>query len=758
MNPDDLLVGLNDQQTKAVTAPLAPTLVIAGPGSGKTAVLTRRVAYLIAHYNVAPYQIMAVTFTNKAAGEMRERVAQLLGKSARELSMSIGTFHAICAQILRRESTQIGLSRDFLIYDTDDQINIVKQALTAFGIDTEKSMARRYLNLISNAKNELKAPAELNDRDFQEKSVSKVYARYQDLLRAANALDFDDLLMQTVALFRAHADTLTAYQERYQHLLVDEFQDTNTAQYELVRLLAGPRGSLFCVGDPDQSIYRFRGADYRNLGYFQRDYPKHNLILLEHNYRSHQIILDAAMAVINKNTDRIMKQLKAARRDGPKIQLRELTNEEDEAQYVVWKVREYGRSGAYQFRDCAVMFRTNAQSRGLEETFVRAGVPYRLVGGVRFYSRKEVKDLLAYLRVIQNPQDTVSLLRIINTPARGIGKATVDKLGDWAATRNQSAYDALMAIRAGETSPITGRPAKLLTEFTDMIEKWRALRETTPIGELLKSILEETQYTAYLNDGTPEGKERVESVRELLRVANDKGAMTLAMYLEEIALVSDVDSLNDDADGAVLLTLHAAKGLEFPVVFIVGMEEGLLPHQNAADDPEQMAEERRLMYVGLTRAKEIVHLTWAARRSQYGGMGERTLVSRFVVDLPPELTTGTPVPRRSAGDARIDARTDPRTQWRPAASSESAPSRPAWRPTPPPITPTPAPRPKLPQANLNSFYKTGQRVRHERFGDGVIIASRLKDGDEELDIRFERVGFKRLYASMAPLTMLTEED
>lgn len=748
MSQTDLLYGLNEQQIAAITAPPAPTLVIAGPGSGKTAVLTRRVAYLVSQLNVPPHQIMAVTFTNKAAREMLERIERLLGENLGGLT--IGTFHAICARILRREAARVGISPSFTIYDTDDQLNVARIALAELGLDEDRSTPRKFLSAISRAKNELITPEKYPQGNYNDRQIAQFYERYQALLRAANALDFDDLLTYCVMLFRDHADVRHNYRARYAHILVDEFQDTNTVQYQLVRFLTGEDGSLFCVGDPDQSIYRFRGADYRNLSYFQRDYPNAKLILLEQNYRSHQLILDAAMAIINKNSDRIRKRLYSARQDGAKITLKQLRDDDDEAQYVVWTLRELVRQGHYAYKDCAVMFRTNAQSRALEETFVRAKVPYKLIGGVRFYSRREIKDLLAYLRVIQNPSDDISLRRIINTPPRGIGKTTLAKLESWALSRSQSLSDALSALRSGQTSPFSGKPLDALVEFAALLEVWRSLRDSVPVGVLLRDVLDQTDYLQYINDGTSEGLERAENVHQLARAAEAQGNKPLALYLEEIALISDVDTYDESADSAVLLTLHAAKGLEFPVVFIIGMEEGLLPHAQALEDEEELAEERRLMYVGLTRAKDRVYLTWVTRRIGYGsGLSERAVVSRFLADIPPELTVGSPVPKRGASALAAQPEDE-----------RSTPTRPAWRlPLPPQPT---MQRPNRPPSSANistsSLYRSGQRVYHEKLGEGVIIASRFVDGDEELDIRFDKHGLKRLFASIAPIRMLDDDQ
>ncbi|MFN7210401.1 MAG: ATP-dependent helicase, partial [Aggregatilineales bacterium] len=647
-------------------------------------------------------------------------------------------------RILRREAARVGIAPSFSIYDTDDQLSVMRMALAEFGLDEERSTPRKFLNAISNAKNELIAPEAYPQGNFNDRQIAQVYARYQALLRAANALDFDDLLMYCAALFRDHPDLRRDYQTCYKHILVDEFQDTNTAQYQLVRLLAGAEGSLFCVGDPDQSIYRFRGADYRNLAHFRRDYPNANVILLEQNYRSHQIILDAAMAIIDKNTDRVRKRLFSARRDGAKITLKQLSDDEDEAQYVVWTIQELVRQERYTYRDCAVMFRTNAQSRALEETFIRANIPYKLIGGVRFYSRREIRDLLAYLRAIQNPSDDVSLRRIINTPPRGIGKTTLAKLEEWALSRNQSLSDALSALRGGQPSPFSGKALSALEDFAALLEVWRNLRDAMSVGVLLRDVLDQTDYLRYINDGTPEGMERAENVRQLALVAESQGDKPLALYLEEIALLSDVDTYDESANSVVLLTLHAAKGLEFPVVFIVGLEESLLPHAQSLEDEEELAEERRLMYVGLTRAKDRVYLTWVRRRMGFGGgLGERAQVSRFLEDLPPELTVGSPVPK--GGSSAFSTQPE-----------RPAPIRPAWRLPQPPQPSAPRP-PRSANISTSSLYRSGQRVYHEKLGEGVIIASRFIDGDEELDIRFEKHGLKRLFASIAPLRMLDDE-
>ncbi len=746
MAPSDLLIGLNPQQIEAVSAPPGPTLVVAGPGSGKTAVLTRRVAYLIRELNVFPGRIMAVTFTNKAAREMMTRIEDLLGIRTRGLT--IGTFHAICARILRREGETIGVKPNYAIYDTDDQVTLIKQAIHDESLDVEKNQPRKQLAKISAAKNELISPEEYPTDNYLDRTTARIYRRYQELLRVNNALDFDDLLTQAVHLFRTVPEVRAAYQEHYHHILVDEFQDTNQAQYQLIKLLAGERANLFCVGDPDQSIYRFRGADYRNINSFLKDYPENRQILLEHNYRSHQLILDAAMSIIDKNTDRIKKDLTTNRSEGPKIALRNLPDETSEAQFIVEKVLEMRAMGKADLGDIAVMYRINAQSRALEEAFVRTGVPYRLVGGVRFYERREIKDVLAYLRAIHNPDDAISLERIVNLPARGISKQTMTKLKDWATSRHQSLFSAIQSVGRAEAeeTPFNARAALALARFGAMMDAWQEARGRLSVGALLNDVLDRTGYRASLNDGTPEGQERLENVSEFAAMASDAHDMQLGEFLEYVSLVSDVDFDEKNANSVILMTLHAAKGLEFPVVFITGLEEGMLPHQMSLSDEEQMEEERRLMYVGVTRAKNWLYLTWATRRSMYGGMGERTLVSRFLTDIPTTLTSGSPVPRPSDSplfERRLD---DPRTRWPvslPPGRARSADGGPVSRP---------------PERYGGGFYRTGQRVLHARWGEGVIITSKIRGEDEEIDVKFDSAGFKRLFASSAHLVLLESED
>jgi len=653
---------------------------------------------------------------------MQERIEKLLGKEGAH-GLTIGTFHAICARILRREAAQIGYRSDYTIYDTDDQLSLIKQALGEFDLDPKRNSPHSLLNRISGAKNELVTPEQYVASTPPEKVVQRVYTRYQLLLRESNALDFDDLLMQSVVLFRANPETLARYQGYYRHILVDEFQDTNTAQYELIKLLAAGSHNLFAVGDPDQSIYRFRGADPRNVQRFRQDYSDATLIRLGQNYRSHQLILDAATAVIRHNPDHTPIRLTGQRATGPRIVLNNVMTEQQEALFIVDKIAEYVANGN-QPRDCAVMYRVNAQSRSLEEAFVRAGLPYRLVGGTRFYSRKEVKDVLAYLRLIHNPDDSVSLRRIINTPPRGLGDKTIQQLEQWATGRNQTMFRALESLAKGEAAPFSARAEKGLIDFVGLIDTWQQSKEKMPVAALLEDVLVRTRYTDFLNDGTEMAQERIENIKEFNGLAIDYGDMPLSAFLEEVSLVADADNRDDNANAPTLLTLHAAKGLEFKVVFIAGLEEGILPHQRSLEDDEQMAEERRLMYVGITRAKDALYLTWVMRRSMYGGSGDMLLPSRFLSDIPKELTQGSQLPARATSQRDWHAYQQS-TTWTPAARV---------------ATQRPAEKAKV--------YQSGQRIAHAKFGEGTVIASAIRSGVEELDVRFDdkKFGFKKLSA------------
>ncbi len=730
----DLLSDLNPQQRQSVEAPDGPVLVLAGPGSGKTRVLTHRVAHLVQARGIAPRNIMAVTFTNKAAREMRDRLEKLLGVSAAK-ELTLGTFHAICARFLRREAPHVGLSREFAIYDDDDQLALVKQIVKALNLDDKKYRPTTLQNKISQAKSELITPELFQPQTYNDEITLRVYERYQQLLRENNALDFDDLLMQVVILFDQNPAVLRHYQNRYEHILVDEFQDTNTAQYALIKQLAGTRRNVFCVGDEDQSIYRWRGADFRNVQRFREHNPDARVVLLEENYRSTQTILDAAQQVITRNVHRTPKKLFTQLGKGVPITLRESYNEDDEAQYVVDTIAQMVAKGQAQARDFAVMYRTNAQSRAVEDAFIRAGMPYRLVGATRFYARREIKDVLAYLHLIHNPHDAVALMRIINVPSRGIGNKTLAALEAVTREEGQSPYQVLkeLGARKGKetgnvlAAQLTPRATQALTEFVTMLDGWIARRDKLDVGKLLDRVVTESGYGRYVNDGTEEGRERWENVQELRGVAADYthalGEHPLTAFLEDVSLVSDTDTRDDSADAPTLMTLHSAKGLEFPIVLIVGMEEGVLPHSRSFDDPESMEEERRLCYVGMTRAKKRLFLSYAFRRTVWGDSDVRE-PSRFLADIPRHLIEGA-LPKPGASAARATR----------------------WEPTPPLASRKPKSR--------ELQFQVGQRVRHAKFGEGVVIESRADGSDEEITVAFKKSGIKHLLASFANLEKLS---
>lgn len=724
-----LLDQLNPQQREAVTAPPGAVLVLAGPGSGKTRVLSQRIGYLILHRNARPNEIVAVTFTNKAAREMRARVGQLLGETehgaAKLGRISLGTFHAFSAQMIRREAQHLPISRDFVIFDENDQTSLIRQVFKELSLDPKLYPPGKVQSLISGAKNELVEPAFFRTGSYFLEVVQRVFERYQRLLLMNNALDFDDLLFYAERLLRDHEDLRQAYRNRYRHILVDEFQDTNTAQYLLLRLLAGDDPDLFAVGDPDQSIYRWRGADYRNVQRFQEDYPQARVYLLEQNYRSTQNILDVAMGVIERHEGRQHKRLFTERGAGSKIILHEAYDEVDEAVYVLQEIDALVDRHEAERGDCAIMYRTNAQSRVLEEAFLRAGQAYRLVGAQRFYGRREVKDLIAYLRLIHNPDDRVSFLRVINTPLRGLGEKSVAALTQYADMRAKSPGSILLELAQQGAAPdaleLGQRPLGSLLDFSKMFVQWHAARGEMELGALFNRILQETGYQAHLEDGTQEGLERWGNVLELHKAAQEYSEIGMTTFLEHVALVSDQDTLTDAQDAPTLLTLHAAKGLEFPVVFILGLDDGILPHQRSLDDPEAMAEERRLFYVGITRAMDRLFLVRALRR-RILGFEDIVEPSRFLNDLPADRLEG-----QWIGYApRAQASFRQRTSW-------------DWQP------------PAAPEAGR---FQVGMRVMHPTFGEGIVMTSRVEQQDEEVTIAFPSHGIKHLLASMAKLEVL----
>ena len=764
---DHLLAGLNAAQLRAVTAEPGPTLVVAGPGSGKTRVLTTRVAYLTTVLDVAPWHIMAVTFTNKAAREMAERIEALAGERPRGLT--VGTFHATCTRILRRETKNLpGYRDDFVIFDRDDQIQVVKQALADLNLDEKKFQPSRMLHGIGAAKNEMVTPEEYAASNYIAEVTKRVYQLYQELLVANNAMDFDDLLMNTVLLFDARPDILEKYQQKYRHILVDEFQDTNTTQYELLKRLAAPQDNLFVVGDSDQSIYKWRGADFRNINRFRQHYPDAQMILLEQNYRSTQIILDAAKSVIRRNADRVDKELFTERQGGSLLAVREAYNEGEEADLIVSTIQGLLLQG-YSPGDFAVMYRTNAQSRALEEAFLRAGMRYKLVGATRFYARREIKDVIAYLRLVHNPSDAISLDRVINTPTRGIGAKTKQSLYDWARRRGQQPAEALIDLIADPDvqHPFTSRAYNALAGFAELLHAWLTVRDDATIAELLDLILEQSDYRAYIEDGTPEGEERWANVMELRSVATLADDLTLAEFLEQVTLVSDVDNLDEEQSAPTLLTLHSAKGLEFPIVFISGLEEGVLPHSRSLDDMEELAEERRLFYVGLTRARDRIYLLHTFRRTFYGESSV-SAPSRFLGDIPAQLIAGgTPAQRRQETVEKASS-----WQWRRSGSNSTSSDRPSRRSassaradrvhTRPRRSSSAARREEQRErrqsmADLNDGepqYHSGQKVRHGTFGDGIVVESRVTGTVEEVTVAFKSEGIKKLAASFANLEVL----
>ncbi len=750
-----LFDGLNAQQHAAVTAGLGPVLVLAGPGSGKTRVLTYRLAYLLREMNAPPQSIMAVTFTNKAAGEMRHRVQGILGE--RPIGLQIGTFHAICARLLRREGMRTPYGQNYHIYDGDDQQSVVKQAVAELNLDPKRYTPRSFLAAISNAKNELLTPGDLPAPDYFAELVVRVYTRYQAILLDNNAMDFDDLLMQFVFLLRDDPTVQSKYQNLLQFLLVDEFQDTNTAQYQMVQLLGAPQNNILVVGDEDQGIYAFRGADYRNVLHFRQDYPQAQVILLEHNYRSTQNVLDVARAIIDKNPNRTPKALFTDRAGGDLISIEEAYSEDFEARFVVDKVEELykrrARSGVNTgiWRDFAVMYRTNAQSRALEEAFIREGIPYRLVGGVGFYKRKEVRDLLAYLRLVDNRNDTISFERIINAPRRGIGKKSITDFQYWVRAECANYDEAFERLITGETGSLSARVARLMSGFAQQLKRWRQLAEAGRLIELMDTIIEDTAFFIYIRteiSKTPEeGIDREENVGELrgLVARAEADGVTLSEFIADQSLVSDVDTLADEADSVTLLTLHAAKGLEFPVVFITGLEEGLLPHSRSLEEPEAMAEERRLLYVGITRAQDQVYLTYAFKRTMWGNTLP-SAPSRFLADLPSHLIEG--LSPRAAAEAEIQRsmgqanhktyqQSKEATRWESAQfgggkTEEAAPANPvqASGRFKGKIIPFPG--------GESTQFKTNDRVQHSQFGRGTVIESKLKSGVEEVSVIFDK--------------------
>jgi DNA helicase-2/ATP-dependent DNA helicase PcrA len=720
-----LLAGLNPEQRLAVTTTDGPVLIVAGPGSGKTRVLTVRVAYLIEEHGVAPWNILAVTFTNKAAREMRERVEALVGERARWITL--GTFHAFCARVLRQYGEHIGIDERFVIYDDADQLAAVRQTMEAQDISTKHFSPRAVLALISRAKSHNVTPREFagSVESYFHEIVARVYPAYQETLARRRALDFDDLLQATVRLLHESDVTRDRLRERHRYVLVDEYQDTNRIQYLLVRELSAEHRNLCVVGDPDQSIYGWRAADIRNILTFKEDYPDAVEIHLEENYRSTPQILRAADAVIQENVQRIERALRTSNCPGDPIIVRECFDEAQEARFIVEEIGRLQEQYGYRGRDIAVLYRTNWQSRPIEEAFIRASIPYQLIGGTRFYERKEIKDVLALLRLIHNPDDAAAFERVVAAfpIGVGIGAKSIQDLETWSRTHGRGLGDALAAV-GGDGGPRLGaRAQKLLAAFNDQLTRLRSLEPGLLLSELFDLALDETGYAAYFETGDPELAERWENIQQfrsnLERFDDEPPETRLSTFLSEVALVSDADTIGDETDKVTLITLHAVKGLEFAVVFLTGVEEGLIPHQRSVqENPAMIEEERRLFYVGITRAKERLYLTHAFRRSRFGS-ADPSIPSHFLQAIPADILAA---PRTAGPASDIVAR----RLFEPAPAE----ALPKWTPV-----------------------EVGQRVFHARFGDGIVVNVVDRGDDQEVSVDFKRHGEKRLMASLANLTV-----
>ena len=732
---------LNEQQKQGVFTTEGPVLILAGAGSGKTRVLTHRVAYLIQEKGVAPWHIMAITFTNKAAGEMRQRIDDMIDYGAE--SIWVATFHSSCVRILRRFADRMGYATNFTIYDSDDQKTLMKDICKRLEIDTKMYKERTFLNEISSAKNELISDQEFANQamgDFRKTKTAQVYREYQARLKQNNAMDFDDLIMNTVELLKLDPEVLNYYQEKFQYVMVDEYQDTNTAQFELVRLLAGGKNNLCVVGDDDQSIYKFRGANIYNILNFEKHFPDATVIKLEQNYRSTGNILEAANGVIANNEGRKAKRLWTDAGKGDKVYFEQFDSAYEEADFIARDIGRREAKGEYTYGDCAILYRTNAQSRLLEEKLIASNIPYKIVGGVNFYSRKEVKDLLAYLKTVDNARDELAVRRIINIPKRGIGAASLAKVSAYAEVNSLNFYQALERARE---IPGLGRAAGKMEPFVDLIASLRELAALGGVSAVLEEVLEQTGYVRELEaEDTPEAQARIENIDELMNKAisyeQENEEPTLSGFLEEVALVADIDSLAEDQNYVVLMTLHSAKGLEFPNVYLSGMEDGLFPSYMSitSDDAEaELEEERRLCYVGITRAKEHLTITGARMRMQRGET-QYHKISRFVKEIPEEVLSGSTWEPKSRDSFLIE---EPRPKRTPLKKQPVAAQTYQARDF----------GTKIQKQPLD--YGVGDRVRHMKFGVGTVAA--INDGgrDYEVAVDFDTAGRKRMFASFAKL-------
>ena len=741
---------LNKPQKEAVFHTEGPLLILAGAGSGKTRVLTHRIAYLIEEKGVNPWNILAITFTNKAAEEMRQRVDSLVGIGAE--SIWVSTFHSMCVRILRRYIDRLGYDNRFTIYDTDDQKTLMKEVCRKTDIDTKRFKERMLLSVISSAKNEMILPEEFElnaGGDFVQLKIAKVYKEYEAQMRANNALDFDDLLVKTVQLLETQPDVRENYQERFRYIMVDEYQDTNTVQFRLVSLLAGKYRNLCVVGDDDQSIYKFRGANIRNILDFEKEFSDAKVIKLEQNYRSVGNVLEVANSVIRNNKGRKEKTLWTDNEKGEKIRLRQFDTAYDEAQFIAEDIKDETAQGA-NYSDHAVLYRTNAQSRLLEEKFVAMNIPYKIVGGINFYSRREIKDVLSYLKTIDNGKDDLAVRRIINVPKRGIGLTTINRIQESAAARGIGFYDALSAP---DLIPGIGRSASKLDSFAALIEYFKGRSEESGVTDLLTEVIEKTGYTESLEADDPEELEaRVQNIDELVSKAavyeescSDRGERpTLSGFLEEVALVADIDSVAEDRDYVILMTLHSAKGLEFPHVYLAGMEDGLFPSYMSisGDDPEELEEERRLCYVGVTRAEEKVTLT-CARMRLVRGERQYNSMSRFIKEMPSALIdTG----KREGGFSQNVSLGEKRTY----SSEVSGYKRSAYAQKPA-FAAIQKGSGLMAKKSEGLSYGVGDRVRHVKFGDGTVTEIKEGGRDYEVTVQFDTAGVRKMFALFAKL-------
>ena len=745
---------LNEQQKKGVFATEGPVLLLAGAGSGKTRVLTHRIAYLIDELGVNAWNIMAITFTNKAAGEMKERVENLVGIGSD--SIWITTFHSSCVRILRRYADRLGYDNNFTIYDTDDQKSVMKEICKRLQIDTKTLKERTILAAISSAKDELISPEEYELStmgDYRKQKIAMAYREYQASLKKSNAMDFDDLIMKTVELFKADREVLGSYQRRFKYIMVDEYQDTNTAQFELIRLLADDHHNLCVVGDDDQSIYKFRGANIRNILDFESVYPEAEVIRLEQNYRSTQNVLDAANAVIRNNKGRKNKTLWTDKGEGSRIHFRQFDNAYEEAEFIAGDVARKKREAIVDYGDCAVLYRTNAQARLLEEQFIGSGIPYDVVGGTNFYARREIKDLLAYLKTIDNGRDDLAVKRIINIPKRGIGASTIAKVQDYADLHEISFYDALR--QADEIAEL-GRSAVKLKPFVNMIQGFRSKLEYYGLEDLIKDIIETTGYVQELEAADEEdAQNRIENIDELISkivsFEETHDQPTLGEFLEEVALVADIDHVENGSNRVLLMTLHSAKGLEFPHVYLAGMEDGIFPSYMtiASDDPDEIEEERRLAYVGITRAKDDLTLTYARMR-MVRGETQMNAVSRFVKEIPQELMDNRPPVSKFRIEEEQPSVSRPRAILTPKRTAAEN-------------------KPFIAGGGLGALsaagiskglgavtggkpdYDIGDRVKHVKYGEGTVTDLEPGPRDYKVTVDFDDAGQKIMYAAFAKL-------